>query len=347
MHPLFFWRHSRFPTLVALASGGMALMVTACGGAGDDGVSGNSTFAQPSSALCAQRDLFGVCAEPTSSALTITQLLALQGDESGERVRFTAFAIETNIAGDPDLPAFGGKPSPFTYALLEQPVVIGRRMISFDKAYGEIGGTPYLGLGRFLPGTSESLDPTGLGAAPIELRSLFSYGSSQWDWSGVFSPLTDRIDAPADQEITYLGLVRIQAGDGGWVASPGPGVPAHSRWVFGSCPITLKLSTADGNLAVDEAACTDPNTQAVIRFNMGPVSFKDSRLHALGSEAVVQIDRLTGGLIGIPNIEPIAVQFQSNRLVGAIYGRAAAGIALLGWSPQGRIEIVARRTAGP
>jgi hypothetical protein len=151
------------------------------------------------------------------------------------------------------------------------------------------------------------------------------------------------VDAPAAADVAYTGTVTIRAGDGSPVKlSTGVGLLGHVVW--GSCPITLSLHTSDGKLTTTETSCTDPQTQAVIRFRLAPLYFTASRVRGqIGSEAQVQIEGPSGGLVSIAGIERTSAPFSSSSVGGAVYGKSAAGIGVVGVNANGMFQIVARR----
>ncbi|CAN5697408.1 hypothetical protein BH11PSE8_BH11PSE8_14070 [soil metagenome] len=345
----------------------VSLMLAACGGGGGNGATTippttpttpttppatSTVFAEPSGALCAVRDANSICAEPTSSQASVAQLQALQQDATGDLVHFTAIGVENDLyqAFGSVASGLGVTSSQSNYALLEQTLVLGRNQVTegsttyafsriadtgnLEYASGENryalsllwgGGTPFTG--RRNNTYDEAVGSDGGGHVGIKI------------WASFFGPLTDLASAPSEADVQFTGTLSIQGGDG----SPYPVGSAGrmGRMVYGSCPITLTLHTSDGTLTSTGAVCTDPQTTAVIQFTLAPLHFESSRLKAqLSNEAGIQIEGPSGGLTGAPITR---AQFASSQISGAVYGPAAAGIAIVGSSPQGMFNLVAVR----
>lgn len=312
----------------------------------------STVFAEPSAALCAVRDAGNICAEPTSSQATAAQLQALQQNASGELVYFTAIGAENDLyqAFASAASGLGVTSSQSNYALLEEALVFGHNQVtegstvySFNRATDAAnleyasgqstyalsllwgGGTPFAGRRNNIYDKSVGGDSSGhIGAKT---------------WHHFFGPLTDRADAPAEADVQYTGSVTLQAGDGSPYTVGGVG--AMGRIVFGGCPITLTLHTSDGTVTSTGARCTFAQTNAVIQFTLAPLHFSASRLKGhLGNEASIQIEGPSNGLATAPTTSAL---FNTSQISGAVYGPAAAGIAIVGSGPQGMFEIVAVR----
>lgn len=346
----------RSPFCVLALSLTAAACLVACGGGGSDTTpTANPVYAEPSGTLCATRDASNVCNEPTSSAVTTDQLLALQQNATGEQVHFNALGVQNDIYQQFASVAsgLGVTTSSSTYTLLEQPILLGRNQVtegSVTYAFDSTSGAATL---KYASGKNTVALSSGTGAGtPFALRRDTIYAESGSvdgsgtrglkDWPAFFGPLTDRVDAPAEVDITYVGAVGIRAGDGSPVVINGLGTLGHVAW--GGCAITLTLHTSTGTLTTTDAKCTDAQTQAVITFTLAPLYFKASRVAGQsGGEASIDIDAPSGGLVSVPGIEHTKVQTRSSSISGAMYGRAAAGIAVVGSSAQGTFQIVAHR----
>ena len=298
----------------------------------------------------------GACAAPTSSGATNAQLRALQQNATGDEVRINAIGMQGDIyqAFASVASGVGVTSSQSSYALLEQPLVLGRNQVTEASTTYAYSSTPDVLHLKYAAG----IDTLTLGQATVNDgaftvqrsntydKSIGSGGSGGHigvkDWHAMVGMLTDRTDAPADADVQYAGSVTIRAGDGSPVIRNGVGQAGHIT--FGGCAITLKLHTATGALTTTDASCTDAQTGAVIRFTLAPLNFSGSRLAGqLGTEANVQIAGPRGGLIGPPAAEPTSALFSSSSLAGAVYGKAAASIVVVGASAQGIFRIVAQR----
>lgn len=313
-----------------------------------------AVFAEPSGRLCATREENKVCSEPTSSAVDTDALKNLQQSATGELVRFNALGVQNDLYQEFASVAsgMGVTNSSSTYVVLEQGVVFGHRQIVESMATYLPAPGPLDNTLRYARGKDSVV--LGLGASsgsPFSMRRNAVYAQAAGpdggrrgvrDWPAFFGPLTDRTDAPREAEVEFVGKVDIRAGDGSPVMV-GP-IGRMGRIVWGGCEITLKLRTSDGSLTTRGATCVDPQTQAVISFRLAPVFFTASRLAGhTGSEAGFEIDGPSGGLISVRGVERTSVRANSSTIVGAVYGRGAAGLAVVGSSAQGTFQIVAKR----
>ena len=338
-------RRRGMATLAATA----AALLAACGGGGGDPVTG-SVFAEPSGTLCSQRDSAGICGEPTSSAVSADQLTALQQNPSGDRIRFNAIGVLTDAYVATTLPQPGVTTSSWNYALLEAPLVFGRNMVDDATDVYTYGGAANVFTARYVAGDNSLLLGAGgpSPGAPFSVTRTAYYAKSSGatggisgskTWISSFGPLTDRVDAPTDSVVQYAGCSPVWSGSGAQVRQGATMVSGDLSW--GACPITLSLDVGSGKVTTGDAGCTDAQTKATIGVSLQPLYFSGSHIAGqIGSEAIVRIE---GGPTEGFGGRHFASQFTSSAIRGAVYGKAAATIVLVGASPSGNFQIVAYR----
>ena len=313
--------------------------------------SSSGIFAEPSRLLCTSPT--EPCSEPTASFISAEQLIALQRNPNGSRVRFRAIGVEFDDYYESVHP-HGVTRSVTRYAAIDKPIVLGADRIVEDETTYVYASTPDAASFRYVQGESQAVLMAMLGHfSPFVLERALVYdraGSATSEFRrgvrqafATLGPLTDKASAPKESTITYSGMLYVQAGDGSPITLPtGIGVLSHK--VFGSCPVDLTLDVASGRLTTTPVTCKALGTDAEIRFSLSELDFRDSRI----SDGVATIDRqasisISGPSSGNQNFEPTSVVFETSTLNGAVYGPAAAGVAIHGQGSKGIFHLQAWR----
>lgn len=323
----------------------LAGLVSGCGGGSRPATTPDTSdvFIDAAGPLCGRRDTeTGYCIQPTSSSATLEVLQAALTDPKGEQFEMASFGWTrdssqtltglTYTAGSND------------YSMLNKNLVVGKNQIIADgKTYSY--SKPYLGGSQFLAGEEQTnvwlswagalnLGQVYNGTQSGEPGTFVTYGGTQW--FSTVGLLTDKIDAPVDQHITYTGLLSIYAGDGSIVG----GYPSY---IWGGCPITLDFNASNGELTASPVKCdsTGPNIDSsTVQFDLPPLFFKNSRVGPLiGRSASIAI---AGNIDNNVNA-PVSALFDATKIEGALYSAGAQYLSVIGAGTLGSFQITAVR----
>ncbi|MEF7615658.1 hypothetical protein V4F39_17215 [Aquincola sp. MAHUQ-54] len=341
------------PCLRLCAAAALTAMVSACGGGGGEGSgsdgepNASTVFAAPSGALCATKDDRGHCLQPTASAVTAEQMLAVLNDPEGPQVKFEGVGQVLGTVSR----SVGTAIQHFqrTYDLARKTVVIGRQRVEIDgKVYRftEFDGertykyvndanTGGVELVLFTEEVLAITESTGTGSTTGSVPHLVVEADTTV-WVGEIGLLTDRADAVTGDAVRYQGVV---------FAIGGPGTPLpegnggqYLNGTSNGCDITLEFNPVTGVLRAEPTSCVGSGAQFTLADD--PV-FENSE-PKLKSAA-----RSTGVVIGHAFSDPddptVSATFGATKFDGAFFGRGAKRLHLSGSDANGSFYIKAER----
>ncbi|MEF7615651.1 hypothetical protein V4F39_17180 [Aquincola sp. MAHUQ-54] len=343
------------PCLRLCAAAALAAMVSACGGGGGEGSgsdgepNASTVFAAPSGALCAAKDDRGHCLQPTASAVTAEQMLAVLNDPEGPQVKFEGVG---QVLGGAWRVTSGEIPeyTHYTYDLARKTMVIGRHRVEMDGEvyrfkefdgerkykYVNDANTGLVELTLFSEEVLTVLRSTGAGYVTGSITTGITSEVDDEVWLGEVGLLTDRADAVTGDAVRYKGVIFALAG-------PGTPIPlAEDNFYYNAtsdgCEIDLEFNAVTGVLRADPTACAPTGVQFTLAENP---AFENSEPKLKSS------DRSTGVVTyyASRNLDDpiVSLPFGATKFDGAFFGRGAKRLHLSGSDANGSFYIKAER----